>query len=399
MGTQNLLLRQASEQQEEELAEAFRAAGWQLVHAPHDRVQDIDMVVKHGSHQYAVEFKSAPEGRRDRLVPLLAQAILQAQVGARRLGGGVVPLAVVAAPRVSESVLKEVRRFAEAYAPGVAIGVIDREGRRSFSGEGLESINAARSPRPVLAPSERGPTPHLFPDLNQWMLKLLLAPHIPADLLSAPRAEFRNASQLAQAANVSSMSASRFIRQLKAEGFLDESTSLIRLVRVGDLLSRWRAALLRSSQEWPMRWVIRGDAARQLENLLQSSRPEALVGDSKANGPHRRPRICLGYFAAAEQLGFGFVHGIKPHVYVERLDVRVLQRLGLAQVQPGEAPDVNVRVPLAPQAVFRAAVWRHGLPVADILQVWLDVGNHPARGQAQAAEIEHRLLGPLLAAR
>ena len=107
--------------------------------------------------------------------------------------------------------------------------------------------------------------------------------------------------------------------------------------------------------------------------------------------------MCLGYFAAAEQLGFGFVHGIKPYVYVERFDRPVLQRLGLAQAQPGEALDLNLKVPLAPQAVFRAAVWRHGLPVADILQVWLDVGNHPARGQAQAAEIEHRLLAPLLA--
>jgi hypothetical protein len=306
-------------------------------------------------------------------------------------------LAVVAAPRIADAVLKEVRRFADAYAPGVAIGVIDGEGLRSFSGEGLESLNAARSPQPVLAASDRGPASHLFSDLNQWMLKVLLAPHMPADLLSAPRGELRNASQLAQAANVSVMSASRLVRQLKAEGFLDEASSVIRLVRRSDLLSRWRAALLRSSQDYPMRWVIRGDAVRQLEKLLQSSAPEADVAESYEDGKRPRPRMCLGYFAAAEHLGCGFVHGIKPHIYVERLDVGKLQRLGLAHVQSGDASDVNVRVPLAPQAVFRATVWRHGLPVADILQVWLDVGNHPARGQAQAAEIEHRLLRPLLA--
>jgi hypothetical protein len=356
------------------------------------------MVLKHGPQQYAAKLKSAPEGRRDRLIPLLAQAILQAQAGARRLGGGTIPLAVVAAPRVADAVLKEVRRFAEAYAPGVAVGVIDGEGLRSFSGEGLEALTVARSSRPPVAASERGRAAHLFSDLNQWMLKVLLAPHIPADLLSAPRGEFRNASQLAQAANVSVMSASRFIRQSRAEGFLDESAGLIRLVRISDLLSRWRAALLRSSQEWPMRWVIRGDAALQLEKLLQTSAPAADIGESDRDGKHSWPRMCLGYFAAAEHLGFGFVHGIKPHLYVERLDSGLLQRLGLTRVQPGEPPDLNVRVPLAPQAVFRAAVWRHGLPVADILQVWLDVGNHPARGQAQASEIELRLLAPLLAA-
>ena len=107
--------------------------------------------------------------------------------------------------------------------------------------------------------------------------------------------------------------------------------------------------------------------------------------------------MCLGYFAAAEQLGFGFVHGIKPYVYIKHVHEDVLQHFGLARAQPGESVDVYLRLPLAPQAVFRAAVWRHGLAVCDILQVWLDVGNHPSRGPAQAAEIEHRVLQPLFA--
>lgn len=369
---------------EQLLAEAFRRAGWDVICEPALN-REIDLLVRHGAFSYAVELKSAPEGRRDRLIPLLAQAVLQAQAGARRLGPDAVPLAVVASPRVSDVVVNEVRRFAEAYAPHVAVGVLDLEGLRAFVGEGLEALNAPRSRAHAAAASSREPSSHLFSDLNQWMLKVLLAPHIPADLLSAPRGEFRHASQLAQAANVSVMSASRFVRQLKADGFLDEAVSLMRIVRVGHVLSRWRAALLRSSQEWPMRWIIRGDPARQLEKLVKS-------GESESS------RMCLGYFAAAEQLGFGFVHGIKPHVYIERLRADLLQHLGLARVQPGEPVDVYLRVPLAPHAVFRAAVWRQGLPVCDILQVWLDVGNHPSRGLAQAAEIEHRVLQPLLAA-
>lgn len=374
-----------AQQFEQLLAEAFRRAGWNVVREPAGLNREIDLLVRHGAFCYAVELKSAPEGRRDRLIPLLAQAILQAQAGARRFGPDAVPMAVVASPRVSDVVVNEVRRFAEAYAPNVAVGVLDLGGLRAFVGGGLEDLNAQRSRANAGVVSSREPSSHLFSDLNQWMSKVLLAPHIPADLLSSPRGEFRNASQLAQAANVSAMSASRFVRQLKAEGFLDEAASPIRIVRVGDLLSRWRAALLRSSQEWPMRWIIRGDPARQLERLLKSDESES-------------SRMCLGYFAAAEHLGFGFVHGIKPHVYIERLRADLLQRLGLARVQVGEPVDVYLRVPLAPQAVFRAAVWRQGLPVCDILQVWLDVGNHPSRGLAQAAEIEHRVLQPLLAA-
>jgi hypothetical protein len=45
--------------------------------------------------------------------------------------------------------------------------------------------------------------------------------------------------------------------------------------------------------------------------------------------------------------------------------------------------------------VFRASVVRDGVPVADILQVWLDVGAHPARGEEQAEEIRHRVLAPI----
>jgi hypothetical protein len=38
---------------------------------------------------------------------------------------------------------------------------------------------------------------------------------------------------------------------------------------------------------------------------------------------------------------------------------------------------------------------REGVPVADILQVWLDVAAHPARGAAQAEEIRRRALAAI----
>ena len=104
----------------------------------------------------------------------------------------------------------------------------------------------------------QGAVSHLFSDLNQWMLKVLLAPKIAPDLLHAPRGEYRNASQLAAAANVSVMSAFRFVRQLRLEGFLDESSSSLSLVRLDDLLRRWQAESLRPARDIPMRWMLRG---------------------------------------------------------------------------------------------------------------------------------------------
>ena len=78
----------------------------------------------------------------------------------------------------------------------------------------------------------------LFSDLNQWMLKILLGQNLPESLLSVPRGEYRSGRQLAEAVGVSPMSASRFLRQLSSEGFLDESKESLRLVRVEAVADR-----------------------------------------------------------------------------------------------------------------------------------------------------------------
>jgi hypothetical protein len=80
---------------------------------------------------------------------------------------------------------------------------------------------------------------------------------------------------------------------------------------------------------------------------------------------------------------------------VEHLNPDVLGRLGLSIENADREVDVYVRIPENPESVFGAAVQRDGLPVSDILQVWLDVSNHPVRGKAQAAEIQKKVLSRL----
>jgi hypothetical protein len=104
---------------------------------------------------------------------------------------------------------------------------------------------------------------------------------------------------------------------------------------------------------------------------------------------------CIGLFAAADALGIGFVRGVPPHLYLERLDLDVLQKLGLSAEDSDRPADVYVRVPSNKEAIFRASVMREGLPVSDVLQVWLDASAHPARGREQADEIWRRVLKPL----
>jgi len=148
-----------------------------------------------------------------------------------------------------------------------------------------------------------------------------------------------------------------------------------------------------------MRWVIPGDQERQLSDAVRAYLKKwesAVSRDRRANRAVPRPRICLGLFAAADVLGFGFVRGVAPHLYLERPDPPALESLGLAPVRAGQRADVFVRVPSLRESVFRAAVVRNELPVCDVIQVWLDVANHPSRGASQAKEIWRRALAPLL---
>ncbi len=371
------------------LAGLFRQHGWRVKKGPKFADKEVDLVVARYNHRYIIELKAASEGRPDRLVPLLSQAILQVRAYAQAFPESAVPLAVVAAPVISSSAANSLVSFLSHFAPDVAIGILDREGFRHFVGPGLEKLNAApprRAHRQKLPPPESA---YLFSDLSQWMLKVLLAPLLSEDLLRAPRREYRNASELAAAAEVSVMSAFRFVRQLRQEGFLDQNDEPLRLVRRKELLRLWQAAHLRAAPELPLRWILPRKSERPLLAALHAYNVQPDLKREPA------PRACLGLFAAAESLGFGFVHGVLPYFYLENLDRDVLNRMGLSPEGAEQRPDVYVRIPAFRESVFRAAVVRNGVPVADILQVWLDVSSHPARGEEQAEEIRNRALAPI----
>jgi len=98
-------------------------------------------------------------------------------------------------------------------------------------------------------------------------------------------------------------------------------------------------------------------------------------------------------FAAAEVLWLGHVHGVPPYVYVERIDPAGLTAWkNLRLCAPGEPPDVILRRAPAPQSVFRGMVPSEGVAVTDVVQVWLDVAAHPARGLEQATLIRKKVL-------
>ena len=108
-------------------------------------------------------------------------------------------------------------------------------------------------------------------------------------------------------------------------------------------------------------------------------------------------RACLALFAAADALQLGFVHGVPPYVYVQRIQPANLAAWkNLRACAPGDSPDVIVWQAPAPQSVFRGMVGPGGMAACDVLQVWVDVAAHPSRGREQADLMRKRVLNRVI---
>lgn len=363
---------------EERIAALFRRDGWDVELELGDGALRPDLILTKNSLGYVAEVKAAAEGRPDRVIALLSQAILQAKKYAEQ--GSMKPLAVVLVGQASLSLLHKVEQFQRNYAPDVAIGLVSESGGSWFVGSGLDALNVdapRKSPRGKLATPRKAAD--IFSDLNQWMLKVLLAPELPEDLLHAPRGEYRTVSELAEAAAVSQMSASRFVRRLQEDGFLDDSAGSFQLVRRHELFRRWQSASMRSSPELKMSYLIPASGSKQLLKVVSGM------------------DACVSLFAAADLLQLSHVSGVAAHVYVRRLSASPENAWpGLVPAAPGAPAQVILKQANAPESTFRAAVRKDGVLVSDVLQIWLDASAHPSRGAEQADFLRSKVLADVL---
>ena len=140
-------------------------------------------------------------------------------------------------------------------------------------------------------------------------------------------------------------------------------------------------------QEIPARFVRGGPGGIELESL---------VSDTGGPAPHREWRIARGLFEACRALKLGHTKGGPRHLYISRYDPKELEDLGLILAQRGERADVVLRIPRFPESLFRAAPAIKGGLVTDVIQCWLDVSHHPARGEEQADFLWRRAIAPSL---
>ena len=384
------------------LAAAFVADGWVVEREPGDP-QAPDLICRKGQRAYSVELEASPgKARRAILRAQLADAVLRARAGVKSIQAQ--PLAVLAASSLSKGMAEELAAYMANFGDGIAWGAMDDRGRLELHGPGLESIRPVRhgdlpEDQRVEASPVRVVARNPFSDLGQWMLKVLLAQRLPERWLNAPRDPIRGVSDLAEKANVSLASASKFLSALEEGGHIVLADGVLSLARIQALLANYRAASQRPQEEYCVRFLLPApDPERRLRDVLAAARGRASdrlagepgVGSSQSAGPPGE-RACLALFSACRELELGFVRGAPLHLYLENLSSRLLKELELKVVEHQAEADLVVRRPRFPEAVFRACVLVRGVAVADALQCWLDVASHPARGAEQAGEIARKL--------
>ncbi|MBI1383167.1 MAG: hypothetical protein GC161_19030 [Planctomycetaceae bacterium] len=364
-----------------DLAQALRVAGWHLERS----AVGIDILARQSDgRRVVIEVKGmAARAAAASVRAQLASALLVARARAAKLGAEGVP--IVAVPALSDRAIADLESFIADVAPGQSWGAVDARGRWHLVGSALSGLEPPAPDRALAKVDDarrEAPPANPFSDLGQWMLKVLLAPRVRhLQLFGSERLpNIRGVLDLASRAKVAPSKASAQVAALQRAGYLERSRRELRLVRVPELLESWRHAANAVVQDVPARFALpAAEPAKRLDKVL-GEHGEAAKGE----------RLCLGLFSAAAKHDAPFVRGAPRHLYAEAHSDDDLRKLGLVAADSASA-DLNLRIARFPEAVFRGARPIDGVPSADLLQCWLDLRGHPARGAELADEIAEQL--------
>ena len=229
-----------------------------------------------------------------------------------------------------------------------------------------------------------------FSDLDQWLLKVLLFARSQAEGWGGPRGPIRNLAQLAKLASVSPPLVYRWAAAMERSGYLSKQRRRVPiLVSLNALLAEWRGRYRVShnkqiacssvfgdhSQE-----SFRGDFLNRLRQLPVNAPPCALSG-------HQASWLYRLKHSDARSI----------HLYVSGESAGLMKHLQLVESQNAVAP-VMLLEPRHIRSVFGGLSRIDGVPVCDILQVYLDLYYLPDRGREQAEFIHERMLEPIMRA-
>jgi hypothetical protein len=350
--------------------------------------QRADLLARRGDQSYLVEMKHQAPFRRAQFLGAVAHGILELRDWGQR-APGCKPLLAVWVERAKPNAAPEFEAYLRQHAPDLDWLIVDAKGWRRWKiggdhgeAEGKEREDNQRS----------GSLPaksNAFAPSNQWMLKLLLLPGLDERYWGGPSRQPSNISALAQAAHVAKSHAWNLVHLLERQGHLRRQGDRFVFPGLRRLLEDWCAFVrLRPDKVIGARPVHPERAtekavAKVLARLAR--RPMAVAEPGAAE-------VVVGGHRACHLLALGRSNIESVRLYVNGA-VEALKRLDLVGADEASAI-LEIVEPKAKDSVFGGSARADGLPVADVLQLYLDLRSSAARGVEQSDFLFERVLEP-----
>jgi len=360
----------------------------------------LDYVMNWKGRSFVVEVKAAQRLAAG-LFHWMAYSILALQA-ARRLKGWE-PLLAIYADSIDLRIIQRFKRQISLYAPDLWWIVADAQGNLlahlpSGDEEEISDVQkpghsyALRSdPSVFSAPSSLSfnqALPKLsFGDLDQWLLKVLIFARPQAEGWGGPRGPIRNLAQLAKLAAVSPPLVYRWAAAMEHSGYLSKQMGKVPILEnLNALLAEWRSRnrLIHNSPiACSPLFAEHADASfhedfvNRLRHLPDNVLPCALSG-------HQACRLYRLKHSEARSI----------HLYFSGEPSVIMKHLQLAESAAPMAPVILLQ-PRYRRSIFGGVSRVDGVPVCDILQVYLDLYQLPDRGREQADFVRERMLEPL----
>jgi len=227
-----------------------------------------------------------------------------------------------------------------------------------------------------------------FGDLDQWLLKVLLFARSKAAGWGGPRGSIRNLAQLAKLAAVSPPLVYRWASAMERSGYLTKRMGRLPVLEnLNALLGEWRGRYRVSDNDPIPCSPVFGQRADELFHK------EFL--DLLHHLPGNAPLYALTGHLACRFYRLKHSEARSIHLYFSEEPSALMEGLQLVPSGDPGAPIVLLR-PRHPRSVFGGVSRLDGVPVCDILQVYLDLCHLPDRGREQADFVNERMLGTLL---
>jgi hypothetical protein len=318
--------------------------------------------------------------RADLFKGLLADAILpQFCPGVCDPGEAPPALIAILLSRFSGRAVDLAKSYVATARPGLGWLVMDASGRACLSWRGqVREVNVEALRSHVPGKSSDVAPRRMFSPNNQWFLKVILLAGMDPRYWGGPEmSPLSGVSDLAHLADKPQPSASTFVQIAEEQGWLARDAEGFVVHQVPQLLEQWSYHLRNSSDRaMPVASIYPGEGVEDVLLRLRGTDDVVISGH-----------------AGAHALDLGISNVMTPRIYVRDLDAG-LKDFSLARV-PRDRAIAILAQPRAVDAVFRGAVKvADGLPVADILQLYLDVRQSMVRGEEQAEHIYERVLAP-----